>query len=264
MRLALRAGLVTAAASAAAVTLVAYAAALGITTAAITFPGVTLDGTDKLVAGSTSAWPADATGENGGWKVTVASTDFGIDEVQSVNRGTSTGGNFPLTYATKPTTAIDYNAAASAVKSALESLEGNPIVNVIVTGTGTVGDPWLVTFVNPGKQNVAEMTANSASLVGGTATVTTTTHGRTIAVANFQVRLLDANIVKVSGDANKPASTQTGFASLSGAALKIASAANGTGNGVYDMTPGFQLTVPAETYIGSYTATVTVTISAGP
>ena len=52
------------------------AAALTITTAAISFPNVTLDGNPHTVDGSTSAWRADAAGETGGWKVTVASTDF--------------------------------------------------------------------------------------------------------------------------------------------------------------------------------------------
>jgi hypothetical protein len=151
----------------AAAVLVLGAAALTITTAAITFPNVTLDGSNQTVDGSTSAWRADAAGETGGWKVTVASTDFD----------------------------------------------------------------------------------NGAS--------------KTIAVRNFEIRLLDANIVVVSGDTNKPASTQTDFASLSGAALKIASAASGTGDGVYDLTPGFRLTVPAEAFTGAYTATVTVAISAG-
>ena len=147
--------------------LVTHAAALTITTAAITFPGVTLDGSDQTVNGSTSAWQADATGEVGGWNVTVASTDF----------------------------------------------------------------------------------SNAES--------------KTIAVSNFEIRLLDANIVWVSGDVTKPASTQTTFGALSGSALKIASAAVGEGDGVYDLTPDFRLTVPAETYTGSYTATVTIEISAG-
>ncbi len=88
--------------------------------------------------------------------------------------------------------------------------------------------------------------------------------GKTIAVANFQVRLLGANIVVVSGDTNRPTSTQTTFATLSGTALKIASAAVGEGDGVYDLTPDFRLMVPAETFTGSYTATATVAISAGP
>jgi hypothetical protein len=89
--------------------------------------------------------------------------------------------------------------------------------------------------------------------------------GKTIAVSNFQIRLLDANIVWVSGDdINMPTSTQAIFTALGGTGLKIASAAAGDGNGVYDMTPDFRLTVPAETYAGNYTATVTVDISAGP
>ncbi|MEE8386185.1 MAG: hypothetical protein V3S01_09725, partial [Dehalococcoidia bacterium] len=72
--------------------------------------------------------------------------------------------------------------------------------------------------------------------------------GKTIAVANFDIRLLDANIAYVSGTDNIdiPVSTQTTFAALSGSALKIASAAVGEGDGVYDMTPDFQLTAPAE------------------
>ena len=152
----------------AAAALVAEAAALTITTAAITFPNVTLNGASQTVLDdSTSAWQADATGETGGWKVTVASTDF----------------------------------------------------------------------------------SNGS--------------GKTIAVSNFEIRLLDANIVLVSGG-TKPTSTQTTFAALSGTSLKIASAAAGNGNGVYDMTPDFRLTVPAETYAGDYTATVTVDISVGP
>ena len=148
--------------------LVMEAAALTITTAAISFPGVSLDGEPHIVDGSTSAWRADAVGETGGWKVTVASTDL-----------------------------------------------------------------------------------SSGS-------------GKTIAVSNFEIRLLDTNIVWVSGDTNEPTSTQTTFTALSGTALKIASAALGQGNGVYDLTPEFCLTVPAETYAGGYTATVTVDISAGP
>jgi len=153
----------------AAAVLVAEAAALTISTAAITFPNVTLNGTPQIVDGTTSAWRADATGETGGWKVTVASTD-------------------------------------------------------LISGSG-----------------------------------------KTIAVSNFEIQLLDTDIVWVSGDdINMPTSTQTTFTSLSGTGLKIASAALDDGNGVYDMTPDFRLTVPAETYAGNYTATVTVSISAGP
>jgi hypothetical protein len=152
-----------------ALVLTGNAAALSITTATITFPEVTLDGTDQTIDGSTSAWQADATGEIGGWNVSVSSTDFD----------------------------------------------------------------------------------NGA--------------GKTIAISNFEIQLLDSNIVWVAGDSvNLPISTQTTYAALSGSALKIASAASGEGNGVYDMTPDFRLSVPAETWVGDYTATLTVSIVAGP
>ena len=166
MRPVSRVWLAAAIAVAAAALSVLGASALSISTAPISFPGVTIDGTDQTVTGSTTAWQADGTGETGGWNVTVASTDFD----------------------------------------------------------------------------------NGA--------------GKTVAVSNFEIRLLDANIVVVSGDTNKPVSTQTAFGPLSGTAVKIASASAGTGDGVYDLTPDFRLTVPAETYTGSYTATVTVTVSA--
>ena len=239
------------------------AAALTISTNPITFPAVTLDGTDQTVTGSTSAWRADATGESGGWNVTVASTGFEGGEVQEVSNN-ATGGTFTLTFDGQTTAAIAYNAAAATVEPALEALSN--ITDVTVTGSGTSGDPWVVAFVDPDRQNVAEMTADDTNLTGGTSTITTTVEGgtKTIAVSNFQIRLLDANIVLVSGDTNKPVSTQTSFTSLSGTALKIASAAVGEGDGVYDLTPDFQLTLPAETYIGSYEATVTVTTNAGP
>jgi hypothetical protein len=168
LRLLLGVWLAVAAALVTAVMVVMGAAALSITTAAITFPGVTLAGSDQTVDGSTSAWRASAEGESGGWNVTVSSTDF------------SNGGS------------------------------------------------------------------------------------HSIAVSNFEIRLLDANIVRVSGDTSGPVSTQTTYAAVSGTPLKIASAAVGDGDGVYDLTPDFQLTVPAESYSGSYTATVTIDIVTGP
>lgn len=87
---------------------------------------------------------------------------------------------------------------------------------------------------------------------------------KTIAVSNFEIRLLDQNIVVVSGHPQGPSSTQTTFTALSGTSLKIASASGKKGDGVYDLTPDFRLTVPAETYTGGYSATVTVDVVVGP
>lgn len=164
----LRVGLASSLAFAAAWALLPEAAALTITTAPISFTAVVLNGAAQTVAGSTSAWRADADGETGGWNVTVTATD-------------------------------------------LDNGVGN-----------------------------------------------------TIPVSNFEIRLLDTNIVLVSGQSQGPISTQTSFVPLSGTPLKIASAVADEGDGIYDLTPDFQLTVPAQTYTGNYSATVTVDISVGP
>ena len=88
----------------------------------------------------------------------------------------------------------------------------------------------------------------------------------TIPVSNFEIRMLDANIVRTAGSPILPTSTQTTFAALSGTPLKIVSADSGEGEGDYDLTPDFQLALAADMYVGTgtYTATVTVTITSGP
>ena len=148
--------------------LVTHSAALSISTLAVTFPGVSLNGYDQIVLGTTSAWQVDAIGEAGGWNATISATDF-------------------------------------------------------TNGVGGV-----------------------------------------IHVSNFEFRLADANITLVSGDPVLPSSAQTAFAPLSGSSLKLISAASGEGDGVYDLLPEFRLNVPAETYVGNYTSTLTITISTGP
>ena len=142
--------------------------ALSISTASVTFTAVALDGTAQTTPGSTSAWRADASGESGGWNVTVSAVEFSD---------------------------------------------------------------------------------------GGT---------KTIAVSGHRIRLLGSNIVLVSGDPTGPSSTQTTFTALSSTPLKLLSASVGDGDGVYDITPEFELAVPAESFAAAYTATVTVAINVGP
>ena len=88
--------------------------------------------------------------------------------------------------------------------------------------------------------------------------------GKSIAVSNFEIRLLDSNITLISGSSMLPTSSQNNYTVLSASALKIISAASGDGNGVYDLSPDIRLTVPAETFTGSYSATLTISISIGP
>lgn len=89
----------------------------------------------------------------------------GTSEVQSVTiTGAPTGGTFTLTYSAQTTGTIAFNAAASAVQTALNALSNLDGVTV----SGANGGPYTVTFpVDMG--DTAQMTANAAGLTGGTA-----------------------------------------------------------------------------------------------
>lgn len=143
--------------------------------------------------------------------------------------------------------ALSLSVTTSAVALPSVTLDGT---TQVVSGSGA---PWRV---------------DATSEAGGwnltVASTDFTAASRTIAVSNFSVRLLNTDIALVSGDPAGPTSQQETFAALSGTPLRIASAAVGDGDGVYDLTPGFQLTVPAETYAGSYSATLTVDVTVSP
>lgn len=105
---------------------------------------------------------------------------FGVaaNEVQSVTiGGTPTGGTFTLSFRSQTTGTIAFNAAASAVQTALLALSTIGIGNATVTGSA--GGPYTVTFVGglAGK-NLPAMTANAAALTpSGTVTIATVTQG---------------------------------------------------------------------------------------
>ena len=94
-----------------------------------------------------------------------------LTTVQTVTLiGSASAGSFTLTYNGYTTAAINYNAAASAVSSALQALTSIGTGGVSVVG-GT-GGPWTVTFVNPSGVGVPLMTANSSGLTGAYVSVT--------------------------------------------------------------------------------------------
>jgi hypothetical protein len=82
----------------------------------------------------------------------------------------------------------------------------------------------------------------------------------------FKVQILDGDTVCNAGDCtNMPVSqvsTQTAI-TTNPATLNMLSAAADEGMGDYNYGPDFELEVRAETYAGSYTATVTVTANSG-
>ncbi|MDX2802377.1 phage tail tube protein [Streptomyces scabiei] len=104
------------------------------------------------------------------------------NEVQQVAiTGGPTGGTYTLTYSGQTTAGIAYNATATQVRNALAALSNIGTGNVTCTGGPHPGTPVDVTFTGAlAGTDVAQMTASSAGLTGGTSptvTVTTTTPG---------------------------------------------------------------------------------------
>ncbi len=245
--------------------------ALAETITDVTLPGVTLDGTDQTTTDTSNAWTAeDATGTGAGWHLTIAASDFGINEVQTVSiSGTPTGGDFTLTFGGDTTAAIAYNATAADVDSALELLSS--ITTVTTTGGSLPGTAVVVTFVTPGAQNIALMTFNDAGLTGGTApavSVAETTAGSleidiSLADQQFGITLVNADVGVVAGN-TKPVQTSGSLQDIADSTVKFLTAPTDTGMGDYTLDPDLTLEVRAETKAGTYTNTITVAIVSGP
>ena len=110
-----------------------------------------------------------------------ASLSGDIDEVYTVFNDAS-GGTFTFAVKvkglhTEVTAAIDRNANAAAITSAIELL--TTITGIGVTGAGTSGDPWIITFDDPGGE-VVDITADDANLTGhtGGTNIVRTTQGQ--------------------------------------------------------------------------------------
>lgn len=101
----------------------------------------------------------------------------GTNEVQTVTiTGTPTGGTFTLTVDGNTTSAIAYNAANSAVQTALLALPNLDTGDVVVTGGPGPGTPYTLTFGGQyGKENVPTSTATGSFTGGTTPTITVTT-----------------------------------------------------------------------------------------
>jgi hypothetical protein len=83
---------------------------------------------------------------------------------------------------------------------------------------------------------------------------------------NFKIQLLTGNIAhtEIQGNDDPISSVQILTAIPSITPATFISAAADTGMGTYTLNPNFLLKIPAETYTGTYQATVTVAIVSGP
>ena len=112
---------------------------------------------------------------------TVKFTDTIVDEVQTVTvTNGDTTNTFTLTYAGQTTSALDWDASAAEVTSALEALSNIGVGDVVVTYTAAAGGGvYTLTFAGAlADTNVAELTsagtgcdvAHGTTTVGGTTT----------------------------------------------------------------------------------------------
>lgn len=95
-----------------------------------------------------------------------------IDNSQGLALGSPSAGNFTLTYKGQTTATIVYNAAASAVQSALQALSTIGSGNALVTGG--VGGPYVITFAGTLAKDTTALTGAGGGLTGGTLVITQT------------------------------------------------------------------------------------------
>ncbi len=91
-------------------------------------------------------------------------------------------------------------------------------------------------------------------------------HTINISAADQKFKIAEANISVIAGNTAPTSSvaTLTDIPEAPAAALKIVSAAVDAGMGEYNIPPNFSLMVPAETYAGTYTSTITVSAVSAP
>lgn len=99
---------------------------------------------------------------------------FATNEIQTIYT-TASDGTFTLTFSGQTTASIPWDGPSSAIKTALEALTN--ITEVTVTGGGKSNDRWVVEFLDPGNQNVAQMTATTSFPSGGSVFIQTVTAG---------------------------------------------------------------------------------------
>lgn len=163
--------------------------------------------------------------------------------------GAPTGGTFTLSFGGQTTAGIAYNAAASAVQSALVALSSIGANNVTVTGNA--GGPYVVAFAGTKTGPQALITANPASLTGGAGA------DNQVLVSTLQTGVAGSPNVAVTGSAGGPYTVT--FGGQLGNALQTVMTASAAG-----LTGGTPTVTVAHTTLGAGgTPSVSVTGSDG-
>jgi len=149
---------------------------------------------------------------------------------------------------------------------------------IVVLGGGTIefgtvtlnGDDQTVSPASVATLRIVDATGSNAGW-NVTFVVTDFISGsNTIPKANLSFNPSSGSITRVSGQtidgSNGPKETGGGSQALS-SSVKVVTTNVGYGKGRYDYSPAlssFSLVVPATTLVGTYTSTLTVTLSSGP
>lgn len=99
--------------------------------------------------------------------ITRLQRGYGTNEVQYFSLPPATGGSFAITFKGETTVDIGLGSSADDVKNALSALVTIGVRNVEVTGTGSVSDPYIITFVNDlGWQDLPLISVDADKLSG--------------------------------------------------------------------------------------------------
>lgn len=147
----------------------------------------------------------------------------GVNEKQTVTvTGTPTGGDFTLVYRGQETAAIAFNAAASAVQTALRALSNIGASGVTVTGGALPGAAVVVEFTGPlANTDVFMLQVGNNGLTGGTTPKITV--AQTVMGVTYDPRILVGSpslpgtiVTEVSGSDPKQVKEYTGSGTIYG------------------------------------------------
>ncbi len=89
-------------------------------------------------------------------------------------------------------------------------------------------------------------------------------NGNTIPLNGFAIQFDGSDITPRAGSGAAPSSLVANGSTITTSGIDILAASAGTGSGIYDFDPSFELLVPSTTIAGTYNTTIYVTITAGP
>lgn len=123
---------------------------------------------------------SDGTNDVQEWDGATLNPVIARPDIQIISiSGAPTGGPFTISYGGVTSAAIAYNAAASAVQTALEGMTTIGAGNVVATGGPLPGSPVTVTFTGALANQPVALMSHTDSLTGGTSPAVTVTHSQT-------------------------------------------------------------------------------------